>query len=91
MKKVIIFDSYRRVYDEEGALLHDAENSETIAATGLSFEAACYKVAEIFEDTKLLGDSYNIVVGQPDQGVVEIQVEFTDKKFLHRVVYLKDV
>lgn len=90
MKQVIIFDSFARVYDENDALIHDAFCSETVDSSGLSMQAACERVNTLFEATKLLG-TYTEITSQPELGVVEIKVEFADKKQLHRVIYLKDV
>jgi len=89
MKNVIIFDSYDRVYDENETLLHDASCSEIVDSTGLSQEAACNRVNDLFEATKLLG-SYTEITSEPENGVVEIKVEFADKRKLHRVIYLKN-
>jgi hypothetical protein len=91
MKNVNIYDSYSRVYDEDGiTLLHEASGSEITAFSNLSYEEACIKVGELFEETKLLGSSYTEIVSQANLGLVEIKVEFSDKRRLHRVIYLKD-
>jgi hypothetical protein len=92
MKKINVYDSYTRVYDVDGTtLLHEASGSEITAFSNLSYEDACIKVGELFEETKLMGSSFTEVVSQPELGLVEIKVEFSDKKKLHRVIYLKDV
>lgn len=91
MKNVNVYDNYARVYDEDGTtLIHDASGNEITLFSNLSYEVACVKVSELFEETKLLGSSYTEVVSQPELGLVEIKVEFPDKKKLHRVIYLKD-
>ena len=89
MKNVIVLDSYRRVYDVDNNLLHDAKCSEIIDSQNLSFNEACLRVSEIFNESKLLG-SYTEIVSAPEKGVVEIKIEFNNKKILHRVIYLKD-
>jgi len=89
MKNVIIFDSYARVYDENGMLLHDASCSEIVDSTDMGHEAACNRVNDLFEATKLLG-SYTEITSDSENGVVEIKVEFADKRKLHRVIYLKN-
>ena len=91
MKNVNVYDSYARIIDEDGiTILHEASGSEITVFSDLTYEDACVKVGEIFEETKLLGSSYTEVVSQPELGLVEIKVEFPDKKKLHRVIYLKD-
>jgi hypothetical protein len=91
MKNVIIYDSYARVLDADGTtILHEANGSEIIVFSNETFENACTKVEELFEESKTLGSSYTEVVSQPELGLVEIKVEFPDKRKLHRVIYLKD-
>ena len=91
MKNVIIYDSYARVLDtDETTILHEANGSEITVFSNETFENACAKVEELFEESKTLGSSYTEVVSQPELGLVEIKVEFPDKRKLHRVIYLKD-
>lgn len=90
MKNVLVLDSFRRVFDEQNNSIHDAQCSENIAYSNLTLEQAIEKVTQLFNETKELG-VYTEVVSAPEQGVVEIKVEFTDKRQLHRVIYLKDV
>lgn len=90
MKNINIYDSYARVLDTDGTVLHEASGSEITVYSNETFESACAKVEELFEETKTLGSSYTEVVSQPELGLVEIKVEFPDKRKLHRVIYLKD-
>ena len=91
MKNVNVYDSYTRVFNQDGTtILHEASGSEITAFSDLSFEDASIKVGEIFEESKLLGSSYNEIVSQPELGRVEIRINFNDGRKLHRVIYLKD-
>lgn len=90
MKNVNIYDSYARILNTDGTILHEASGSEMTVYSNESFENACAKVAELLEETKTLGSSYTEVVSQPELGVVEIKVDFPNGKKLHRVIYLKD-
>lgn len=91
MKNVNIYDSYARVFDTDGTtILHEANGSEITVFSNETFESACAKVEELFEESKTLGSSYTEVVSQPELGLVEIKIDFSDGKKLHRVIYLKD-
>lgn len=89
MKIVYIYDSYGRVLDESGEVLHEASGSEGPVTSPLTYEDACTEVNRIYEETKLLGP-YTDVVREPEKGLVEIKIDFPDKRKLHRVIYLKD-
>ena len=90
MKNVNIYDSYARVFNPNGTVLHEASDSEITVYSNENFENACAKVGELLEETKTLGSSYTEVVTQPELGVVQIKVDFPNGKKLHRVIYLKD-
>lgn len=91
MKKVIIHDHYMRIKDEQGNVLHEVQQSDTVALNNATFAQACDKVSEIFGESKFLGESYETLIDQSELGLVQVIVNFADGRKLRRIIYLKDV
>jgi len=84
--KVLVYDQYSAVHDENGKILHLSSGSTNTVSENLSQEEAINKVKEIYEESKKLG-SYLDKLVKLDKGYAEIVIIFADKKKLNRVIY----
>lgn len=84
--KVLIYDQYATVNDENGKILHLSSGSTKVEAENLSDEQAKLKVSELYEHSKSLG-SYADKLIKLENGYAELTIIFADKKKLNRVIY----
>lgn len=88
MKNVGSYDQYQRVFADDGVtVLHESTGSNLVHASDLTDSDAISYAKTVFDSSKTLG-TYKEVIVNEDKGYFELDIEFPDKKLLHRTIYV---
>lgn len=79
-----------KILNDQGEVVHDVQQSDTVAMDNATLPQACDKVSEIHGESKFLGESYETLIDQSELGLVQMIINFADGRKLRRIIYLKD-